>query len=53
VKVRFYGKLREIFGEEMEIKEEIKSVEELAEFLVKKGCKNKKFERASHFFQKK
>jgi len=41
VKVRFYGKLREIFGEEMEIKDGIKSVEELAQFLVKKNARIK------------
>lgn len=36
LKIHFYGKLREIFGECIELDEKFKNVEELVNFLAKK-----------------
>lgn len=41
MKIKFYGKLREMFGEELEIEDEIESIEELANFLMKKDARIK------------
>ncbi|HEC75912.1 MAG TPA: hypothetical protein ENI33_01470 [Thermoplasmatales archaeon] len=36
LKIRFYGKLREIFGESIEVEGKFKNIEELANFLAEK-----------------